>query len=71
MTNSLKNKTTVCWNVDRVQSGKKTSFTQLEDHKILLDEIVGDTVDGIHDVVRGTAVNGKVLAGQHGGPQSP
>ena len=46
------------------------SFTRLDDHKIILDEFVGGTVDGVHDAVRGIAINGELSAGQHGGPQT-
>ena len=44
-------------------------FTQLEDLKILLGEFTGGPVDGAHNIVCGTAINGELLAGQYEGRQ--
>ena len=49
---------------------EKATLTWLGDHKILLGEFIDGTVDGGHDEVRGSVINGELLAGQHGGPQT-
>ena len=49
------------WKVDRPQSTRKG------DLKIVLGELVVDTADGECDIVRGTAVDGVLLAGKDGG----
>ena len=36
---------------------------------VYFGELVGGTVDDVHDTVCGTVINDELLAGQHGGPQ--
>ena len=38
--------------------------------QVYFGEIVTSTVDGVHDIACGTAINGELLAGQHDGQQT-
>ena len=49
---------------------RKEQITRIGKNKILLGEFVCGTAVGVHDTVRGTAITGDLLAGQHGDPQT-
>ena len=59
----------VSWNIIRRHS-EKASSTRIGDHKILLGKLVVGTADSVHDIVRDTAIDGVLLAGQDGGRQT-
>ena len=48
---------------------RKRSSSSIGDHEMLSGEFVVGTANGVHDIVRGTAINGVLLIGQHGGRQ--
>ena len=45
--------------------------TRNGDHKILLDELVVDTADGVCDIVHGRAIEGVLLAPRQHQPDLP
>ena len=58
-------RSTNCWNVDRRQSEKEVP-PEKGGRKILHDEPVFDIADGVCDIVRGSAIEGVLLAERDG-----
>ena len=54
----------------RSPSIREGGSTRKGDRKILLDELVVDTADGVCDIVRGRAIEGVLLAGGDGVPRT-
>ena len=61
---------TMSCNDDRGQSGKKQVSLDLGITRSLSVSSQATPVDGGHDIVRDTVINGELLAGQHSGPQT-
>ena len=62
-------RSTNCWNVDRRQSEEGAPLEK-GDLRFLLDELVVDTADDVCGIVRGSAIDGVLLAGQAGNRQA-